>query len=101
MLRQRKGDSNYSERLEMMKLLPLCYDQEMRDLFFFYKALYGITDLDVHNYVSFVPHNRTRQSNNPNLILNTPCCNTSTYQASYFKHGAVFAVQLHQIHSLV
>ena len=85
MLRQRKGDSSYSERLTKLKLLPLCYDREMRDLIFFYKDLYGITNLDVdNNYVSFVPQNRTRQSNNPNLILKTPCCKTSTYQASYF-----------------
>jgi hypothetical protein len=55
---------------------------------FFYKAIYGITNLDVHNYVSFVPHNRTRHSNNPNLILQTPCCKTSTYQASYFNRIA-------------
>ena len=83
-LRQRKGDSSYSERLMNLKLLPLCYDREIKDLTFFYQALHGMTGLDVHNYVSFVPHNRTRHSNNPNLVLKTPRCNTSTYKASYF-----------------
>ncbi len=54
MLKERKGDSSYSERLSTLRLLPLCYDREIRDLVFFYKALYGISDLNVHNYVSFV-----------------------------------------------
>ena len=83
-LKERKSDSSYSERLSTLKLLPLCYDREIRDLVFFYKALYGISDLNVHDYVSFVSHNRTRLSLNPNLVLKTPFCKTTTYQASYF-----------------
>ena len=84
MLKERKGDSSYSERLSTLKLLPLCYDREIRDLVFFYKALYGTSDLNVHNYVSFVSHTRARLSLNPNLMLKTPFCKTTTYQASYF-----------------
>ena len=84
MLRQRKGDSSYNEQLAILKLLPLCYNREVRDLIFFYKTLYGMTEHDVHQYVSFVPNNLTRPSHNPNLTFKTPRCNTSTYHASYF-----------------
>ena len=45
-------------------------------------CLYGQTDLNVHNFVSFVTHGRTRQSNSFNLKI--PFCNTATFQASYF-----------------
>ena len=38
MLRQRKGDSSYSKRLTKLKLLPLCYDREVRDLIFFLQS---------------------------------------------------------------
>ncbi|CAB4017509.1 Hypothetical predicted protein, partial [Paramuricea clavata] len=40
-LKARKGDSSYNERLVDLNLLPLCYDREIKDLMFFYKALYG------------------------------------------------------------
>ena len=51
---------------------------------FFYKCLYCrvVPDLDDLNYVSFVSHGRTRQSDSFNL--RTPLCKTSTFQASYF-----------------
>ncbi|CAB3981213.1 Hypothetical predicted protein [Paramuricea clavata] len=39
-LKARKGDSSYNERLVDLNLLPLCYDREIKDLMFFYKALY-------------------------------------------------------------
>ena len=39
-----------------LNLLPVCYDREIKDLTFLYKALYGMTDLNALNYVSFVPH---------------------------------------------
>ena len=83
-LKTRKGDSSYNERLVELKLLPLCYDREIKDLMFFYKALYGISDLNVHDYVSFVTHNHSRLCRNPNLLLKTPLCKTTTYQNSYF-----------------
>ena len=57
----------------MLDLLPFSLHRELKDLvyfyfyFFFYKRLYCSTDLDVLNYVSFVYHGRTRQSNSFNL----------------------------------
>ena len=83
-LKAGKGDSSYNERLVDLNLLPLCYDREIKDLMLFYKALYGISDLNVHNYVSFVTHNHSRLCRNPNLLLKTPLCKTTTYQNSYF-----------------
>ena len=73
-LKARKGDSSYNERLVDLNLLPLCYDREIKDLMLFYKALYGISDLNVHDYVhvSFVTHNHSRLCRNPNLLLKTP-----------------------------
>ena len=46
----------------MLDLLPLSLDRELKDLVFFYNCLYCSTDLDVLNYVSFVSHGRTRES---------------------------------------
>ena len=82
-LRTRKDESSYKERLILLDLLPLSLDRELKDLIFFYKCLYCSTDLDVRNYVSFVSHDRTRLSNSFNL--RTPFCKTSTFQALYFK----------------
>ena len=81
-LRTRKDESSYKERLILLDLLPLSLDRELKDLIFFYKCLYCSTDLDVRNYVSFVSHDRTRLSNSFNL--RNPFCKTSTFQASYF-----------------
>ena len=62
-LRTRVGEFSYRERLERLNLLPsLVLDRELKDLVFFYKCLNGYTDLNIHNFVSFVTHGRTRQS---------------------------------------
>ena len=81
-LRTRRDESSYKERLTLLDLLPLSLDRELKDLIFFYKCLYCSTDLDVRNCVSFVSHDRTILSNSYNL--RTPFCKTSTFQASYF-----------------
>ena len=81
-LKQRKGEKSYKERRVTVKLLPLCYDREVKDLVFFYKAMHGYINLDVNNFVSFVTHGRTRLSEA--RTLKTPSCRTSTFQGSYF-----------------
>ena len=68
-LKQRKGEQSYKERLVTLKLLPLCYDREVKDLVFFYKAMRGYINLDVNNFVSFVTHGRTRLSEARTLKL--------------------------------
>jgi hypothetical protein len=83
-LRSRIGEISYQERLQSLDMLPLCYDREIQDLVFFYKALYGYVDLDIGNYVSFVSHDRSRLTLNPSLLLQVPLCRTSTFKNSYF-----------------
>ena len=51
-LRSRAGEIPYKERLKTLDILPLCYIREIKDLAFFYKALYGYVDLDISSYVS-------------------------------------------------
>ena len=63
---------------------PLCYEREISDLVFFFKALFGITDLDVNTFVSFSNNNRTRLCQNPSLTLKVPLCKSNTFKASYF-----------------
>ena len=81
-LRSRNGEMSYKERLIRLELLPLVYDRELNDITFFYKCLYGQTDLNVHDFVSLITHGRTRLSNS--FHLKTPICRTSAFQASYF-----------------
>ena len=66
------------------ELLPLSYDREMKDLVFFFKALYGYVDLNINNCVSFIQHGRTRLSQATGVMLQTPMCRTATFQSSYF-----------------
>ena len=41
------GQQEYKDRLVTLDLLPLCYDRELKDLIFFYKALCGYIDIDI------------------------------------------------------
>ena len=78
-LQQHKGQQEYKDRLVALDLLPLCYDRELKDLTFFYKALHGHIGKDISNLVN---NGRTRSSNL--RTLKTPYCRTSTFQSSYF-----------------
>ena len=82
-LKSKQGEIPYKQRLIALNLLPLCYDREIKDLVFFYKALFGHLDFNVYHFVSFVNSNRTRLSQNPSLTLKVPFCKTRTFQASY------------------
>ena len=68
----------------LINLLPLSCDREIKDLTFFFKAMYGCYNLNVCDYESFVSHSRTRNCVNPSLMLKVPLCKTSTFQSSYF-----------------
>ena len=50
---------SYGERLLALDMLPLAYDRKIKDLVFFYKAVYGFIDIDASNYVTFNNHPRT------------------------------------------
>ena len=83
-LRTRTFEMPYKQRLLKLELLPLSYDREMKDLVFFFKALYGYVDLNINNCVSFIQHGRTRLSQATGVMLQTPMCRTATFQSSYF-----------------
>ena len=74
---------SYEDRLKTLNLLPLTYDREIRDLVLVYKCIFGLTDLNIEHFVSFIHHNRTR-TQNPSLMLKSPYCRTSTFQGSFF-----------------
>ena len=76
-LKTKIGEMSYTQRLLALELLPLCYDREIKDLVFFFKALYGYINLNINDYVSFVDHGRTRLSQITSVILQTPLCNTT------------------------
>ena len=83
-LQSKKGDMTYKDRLLALNLLPLAFDREIKDLTFMFKTLHGFYDLDVFDFVSFVNHSRTRNCNNPSLVLKVPSCKSSTFQSSFF-----------------
>ena len=73
----------YKDRLLALNLLPLCYEREIKDLTFLFKAMYGYYDLNVFDNVSVVSHSRTRNFVNPSLMLKVPSCKSSTFQSSF------------------
>ena len=82
-LRTKVGELSYEDRLKSLNLLPLTYDGEIRDLVLVYKCIFGHTDLNINQLLTFVEHNRSR-AQNPTLMLKHSCCKTSTFQASFF-----------------
>jgi hypothetical protein len=77
-------DLTYRDRLQMLNLLLLTYDREIKDLTYFFKLLNGFYNLNISNFVSFVSHNRTRSCKNPSLVLKVLSCKTSAFQSSFF-----------------
>ena len=53
-LKSKRGEVAYKQRLTTLNLLPLCYEKEIADLVFFFKALHGNIDLGVCTFVSFL-----------------------------------------------
>ena len=82
-LGSKTGETTYKERPLILDILPLCYVREIQDLVF-YKTLYGYVDLDIRKFVSFLNHDLSRQTFNPNLLLKVPFCRTTTFKNSYF-----------------
>jgi hypothetical protein len=80
--KDRRGLDIYKDRLLDLKLLPLSYDREIKDLInILYKAMCGYYDLNIFDYVSFVSHNRTRNCVNHSL-MKVPLCKTTTVHSS-------------------
>ena len=74
-LKSKRGKISYLQRLMTLNLLPLCYEREITDLVFFFKALYGSTDLDVKTFVSFTNNSHTHLCQNPSSSLKFPSAN--------------------------
>lgn len=72
------GQMSYVERLLALDMLPLAYDREIKDLVFFYKAVYRHIDIDVSDYVTFNNHPCTRCSQSAGCYLAFLACKTST-----------------------
>ena len=76
-LRLKRGDLSYVDRLKTLDLLPLAYDREISDLMFYYKCRCGLIDLDIDTFTPIVC-SRTRRG--LSLYLQTPYCKTSTFR---------------------
>ena len=59
------GEFAYQQRLKIVNLLLLCYEREICNLKFLFKALFRSTDLDVNSFVSFSNNSHTRLCLNP------------------------------------
>ena len=71
------------QRTEPNLLPQLVLDRELKDPVFYYKCLFGSTDINVLEHTSFISHGRTRQSNSFNL--QTPLAEpVLLIEASYF-----------------
>ena len=67
---------------DVLDLLPLTYDRELKDLVFLNKWLFNHTHLDVHSFTKIITHGPTKFNNFFNS--KTLICKTSAFQASYF-----------------
>jgi hypothetical protein len=79
-------EMSYHQILQLLHLLPLCYDREIKNLTFFYKALYGYIDVNFNKYVAFIGHGRTRHSQ-IHLVMKAPHCKTNAFQASFYNRN--------------
>ena len=82
-LNSNHGERTYQQRLICLDLLPLCYEREISDLVFFFKAPYGSTDLDINTFVSLSNKAWTRLCQTLSLTLKVPLCKSITFKASY------------------
>lgn len=72
---------DYKSRLALLKLLPLSYWHEFRDICFYYKCINNYYNISIDNYTSLVT-GRTRSANILNLRANR--FRTSLFGDSFF-----------------
>ena len=72
---------DYKSRLKLLKLLPLCYWHEFRDICFFYKCTHKYYNINVKEYTNTIT-GRTRNAINSNLRPNR--VRTSLFRDSFF-----------------
>ena len=84
-LRARSCEMSYKQRLLKLELLPTSYNIEIKNLVFFFKALYGYVHLNINIRVPlFNMDVHTWLSQASGVMLQTPLCRTATFQSSYF-----------------
>ena len=74
---------DYKSRLKSLKLLPLCYWHEFRDICFFYKCMHKYYNINVSEYTHIIT-GRIRNAINSNLRPNR--VRTSLFRDSFFNH---------------
>ena len=65
-------------------MLPLCYRREISDLLFFHKCLYRTYDVELVNFVSFVPTHTVLRSAHQGILLRRQLVSTESFKADYF-----------------
>ena len=78
----------YSSRLKSLKLLPISYWFELKDLTFYYKCKSGGYDININQYTSQPPSRSTRSSSSDQLRPNL--CKTTSFRSSYFNRVIIF-----------
>jgi hypothetical protein len=74
---------SYKDRLLALKLLPVCYWHEIKDLVFFFKIINGFYNVDISNLIQ--PNILLKSTRNScSLDYVVPKCKTSQFQKSYF-----------------
>jgi len=74
---------SYKDRLTKLKLLPISYHHEAKDIIFYFKCRLGLVNIPVHIYFpSKVPTRFTRNSSALDLLIAN--CRTKLFQTSYF-----------------
>lgn len=75
---------SYPERLRELKLLPISYWLELKDLIFFFKCLHGLFDFDISQFVTFSSNVVSRTRSNQQKMLKSNPCRTSLFRDSFF-----------------
>jgi len=76
-------DTTYSNRLQQLKLLPVSYWHEYKDLIFYYKCKTGHFKIPIEHYVK-ARSNRRVTCNSSATDLLIPKCRTKHFQTSNF-----------------
>ena len=77
-------DSPYILRLKKLKLLPISYWLEIKDLIFFFKCKQGLYDLDISCYVTFSSLRSSRSRSGQQNLLQPNSCRTTLFRNSFF-----------------
>jgi hypothetical protein len=77
-------DSSYVDRCVQLDMLPLCYRREVADLLFFHKCMYRLYDVDLDQFVDYVPTNTNLRSADQGILLRRQLVSTESFKADYF-----------------